>query len=150
MPPITIKFKWIIDNREGLDLPAYHSELASGMDIAVAITEPRTIAPGEIVMLPTGLAVAIEPGHEIQIRPRSGMAIKHGITVINAPGTIDADYRGEIKIGLINLSNKPFTINRGDRVAQLIVAQVSRARLTEVEELDNTARQEGGFGHTGM
>lgn len=137
------------DDRD-LMLPAYHSELASGMDVAAAITEAQTIEPGLIAMIPTGLAVAIPPGYEIQVRPRSGLAIKHGITVINAPGTIDADYRGEIKIGLINLSQKSFTINRGDRIAQLVLAPVFQAALSEVTDLDETTRQDGGFGHTGI
>lgn len=133
-----------------LPLPAYHSALAAGMDVAVALDQPLTIAPGEIKLLSTGLAVALEPGYELQVRPRSGLAIKHGITVVNAPGTIDADYRGEIKIGLINLGPDSFTIRRGDRIAQLVLAPVCRAQIVLVDELDRTARQGGGFGHTGL
>ena len=133
-----------------LALPSYHSELAAGLDVVAALTAPLTLAPGEIGVVPTGLAVAIQPGFELQVRPRSGLAIKHGITVVNSPGTIDADYRGEIKIGLVNLGRVPFTINRHDRIAQLVLAPVAHARIIEVAELDNTVRQDGGFGHTGI
>jgi len=133
-----------------LQVPRYHSELAAGMDVAAAVAEPVTIAPGEIAMLPVGFAVAITPGYEIQVRPRSGLAIKHGVTVVNSPGTIDADYRGEVKVGLINLGSQPFTINRGDRIAQLVLAPVCRAIIEVVTELDTTSRQAGGFGHTGI
>ena len=132
-----------------LALPAYHSALAAGMDIAAAVKTSTSIAPGEILLVPTGFAVAIPPGYEIQVRPRSGLAIKHGVTVVNAPGTIDADYRGEIMVGLINLGVAPFTINRQDRIAQLVLAPVCMAKLIEVNELDRTVRQAGGFGHTG-
>jgi dUTP pyrophosphatase len=133
-----------------LSLPSYHSLLASGMDIAAAVVEPVTIAPGEIRLLPTGFAVAIKPGFELQVRPRSGLAVKYGITVINAPGTIDADYRGEVKVALINHGAIPFTVNRGDRIAQLVLAPVYRAALDEVGSLDETTRSSGGFGHTGI
>ena len=132
-----------------MNLPVYHSELAAGMDVAAAVGEPLTIGPGEIQIIPTGFAVAIPPGFEIQVRPRSGLAIKHGITVVNAPGTIDADYRGEIMVGLINLGKESFTINRHDRIAQLILAPVCVALVSEADELDQTVRQDGGFGHTG-
>lgn len=133
-----------------LPLPAYHSELAAGMDVAAAVLEPVVIAPGEIRLLPSGFSVALAPGFELQVRPRSGLAIKHGITVVNSPGTIDADYRGEVKIGLINLGREPFTIRRGDRIAQLVLAPVCRATVIAVEKLDETQRQDGGFGHTGI
>lgn len=147
---VTIKISWLDpESVEGLSLPTYHSADASGMDVAAAVAEPVGLAPGEIKMIPTNLAVAIPPGFEIQVRPRSGLAIKHGVTIINSPGTIDADYRGEVKIGLINLGPKPYTIQRGDRVAQLVVAPVQRADLQVVVELDRTVRQAGGFGHTG-
>lgn len=138
------------DQDSDLALPAYHSEHASGMDVAAAISEPLTMKPGEIHMIPTGFAMAIEPGYEIQVRPRSGLAIKHGITVVNSPGTIDADYRGEVKIGLINLGPTAFTIERHDRIAQLVLAPVCRAAICEVAELCTTKRQDGGFGHTGI
>ncbi len=146
----TVFFRWLIEDHEDLALPAYQSELAAGMDVAAAITDPLVLSPGDITMIPTGFAIALPAGFEIQVRPRSGLAIRHGITVVNAPGTIDADYRGEIKIGLINLGVRPFTINRGDRIAQLVLAPVYRARLREVDILDQTGRQDGGFGHTGM
>ena len=148
--PIIIKFSWLDPETAGdLDMPAYHSSGASGMDVAAAVAEPVQLRPGEIRMIPTNFAVAIPPGYEIQVRPRSGLAIKHGVTIINSPGTIDADYRGEIKIGLINLGPEPYTIHRGDRVAQLVVAPVQRAELQVASELDKTVRQAGGFGHTG-
>ena len=120
------------------------------MDVRAAVTEPLTLEIGRIGLVPTGFAVAIPPGYEIQVRPRSGLAIKHGVTVVNAPGTIDADYRGEVMVGLINLGPAPFTINRGDRIAQLVVARVERGEIAEVRELDHTARQAGGFCHTGI
>lgn len=135
---------------DDLQPPTYHSDLASGMDVAAAVSEPTVIEPGEIKLLPSGFAVAIEPGYELQVRPRSGLAIKHGVTIVNAPGTIDADYRGEVKIGLVNLGKEPFTINRGDRIAQLVLAPVCKASLQIVEKLDETNRQAGGFGHTGI
>ena len=146
-----VQFRWL-DPEQTRDLkpPAYQSDLASGMDVAAAVSEAVVIEPGEISLLPTGFAVAVTPGYEIQVRPRSGLAVKHGITIINSPGTIDADYRGEVKIGIINLSKVPFTINRGDRIAQLILAKISRVSLEIVDELDKTVRHDGGFGHTGM
>ncbi len=150
MESITVKFSWLdSENAVDLQLPTYHSALASGMDVAAAVAGPVQIAPGEIKIIPTNFAVAIPPGFEIQVRPRSGLAIKHGVTIINTPGTIDADYRGEVKIGLINLGPEPYTILRGDRVAQLVVGAVQKADLQVVEKLDKTVRQEGGFGHTG-
>lgn len=150
MKTVVIKISWLDPESAGdLDLPAYHSADASGMDVAAAVAEPLELAPGEIIMIPTNLAVAIPPGFEIQVRPRSGLAIKHGVTIINSPGTIDADYRGEVKVGLINLGPKPYTIQRGDRVAQLVVSPVHRADLQVVTELERTVRQAGGFGHTG-
>jgi len=150
MKTIVIKISWIDpDKAVGLNLPTYHSVDASGMDVAAAVSEPLELAPGGITVIPTNLAVAIPPGFEIQVRPRSGLAIKYGVTIINSPGTIDADYRGEVKIGLINLGPAPYTIQRGDRVAQLVVAPVQKADLQVVSELDKTVRQAGGFGHTG-
>jgi dUTP pyrophosphatase len=132
---------------EGLPLPAYATSGAAGMDIVSA--EDVTIAPGARHAVATGLAVAIPHGYEIQVRPRSGLALKHGITVPNAPGTIDSDYRGEVKAILINHGAEPFEIRRGDRVAQLVVAPVVQGAWLEVAELDATARGEGGFGSTG-
>jgi dUTP pyrophosphatase len=150
MQKVSVEFSWLDpDNADDLSLPVYHSAEASGMDVAAAVVEPVRLSPGEIKMIPTNFAVAIPSGFEIQVRPRSGLAIKHGVTVINSPGTIDADYRGEVKIGLINLGQNPYTIQRGDRVAQLVLATVHRADLQVVEELNRTKRQGGGFGHTG-
>ena len=131
----------------GLPLPAYATSGAAGMDVVSA--EEVTIAPGARHAVATGLAVAIPEGYEIQVRPRSGLALKHGITVPNTPGTIDSDYRGELKVILINLGTEPFAIARGDRVAQLVLAPVVQAAWDEVEELDATERGEGGFGSTG-
>lgn len=132
---------------EGLDLPAYATDGAAGMDVVSA--EDVTIAPAARHAVATGLAVAIPPGYEIQVRPRSGLALKHGITVANAPGTIDSDYRGEVKVILINHGSDAFAIRRGDRIAQLVLAPVTCAGWLEVEHLEETARGEGGFGSTG-
>ena len=151
MQKVDVQFSWLDPrNSSDLMLPSYKSELASGMDAAAAVPEPVTLEPGFIELIPTGFAVALPPGYELQVRPRSGLAVKHGITVINAPGTIDADYRGEIKVGLINHGQKPFTVERGDRIAQLVLAPVCQARLREVDNLDGTKRGAGGFGHTGI
>lgn len=120
------------------------------MDIAAALEGELVLQPNAVSLIPTGFAAALPDGFELQVRPRSGLAIKHGITVVNAPGTIDADYRGEIKIGLINLAQEPFTIRRGDRVAQLVLAPVCRAVLQPVNSLEATERGSGGFGHTGL
>lgn len=132
---------------EGLDLPRYATDGAAGMDVVSA--EAVTLAPGGRHAVATGLAVAIPPGYEIQVRPRSGLALKHGITVPNTPGTIDSDYRGELKVILINHGSEPFPIARGDRVAQLVLAPVTQAMWREVAELDDTGRGAGGFGSTG-
>jgi dUTP pyrophosphatase len=151
MELIDVQFAWLAPEENGdLAPPRYHSDLASGMDVAAAVTEPVVIVPGEIRLIATGFAVALPPGFELQVRPRSGLAIKHGITVVNAPGTIDADYRGEVRIGLINLGQEPFTIRRGDRIAQLVLAPVCQAGLRVVAALDPTGRGIGGFGHTGI
>ena len=132
-----------------LPLPQYMSDLAAGMDLFAAVDADLTIQPQEAALVPTGLAVAIPAGYEGQIRARSGLAIKHGLAVINAPGTIDSDYRGEIKVALINLGKKPFAIHRGDRIGQMIISRVYRAQWDLKEDLDETDRNEGGFGHTG-
>jgi dUTP pyrophosphatase len=148
---IDVQFAWLDPEQSGdLRLPGYESEQAAGMDVAAAVDKPVTLAPGDIRLIPTGFGVALPPNYEIQVRPRSGLAVKKGITLINSPGTIDADYRGEIKIGLINLGKKPFTVSRGDRIAQMIVAPVCQARLQVVDSLEETARGAGGFGHTGV
>ena len=135
-----------------LPLPSYQSADAAGLDLMAAVLKnaPMAVAPGECALVPTGLVVALPRGFEAQIRPRSGLAARHGITVLNAPGTIDADYRGEVLVLLINLGAEPFTVTRGMRIAQLIVAPVVRASIEEVAELDPTARGLGGFGSTGM
>jgi len=149
MPGIEIEFTRR-PGTEDVPIPRYMSEHASGMDVCAAVAEPVTIEPGEVTLIPTGLTVAIPPGYEIQVRPRSGLALKHGLTVVNAPGTIDADYRGEVGIILGNVGREPFTIERGMRVAQLVVAAVVQADLVEREGLAQTARSSGGFGHTGV
>ena len=133
-----------------LPLPAYESPGAAGMDIAAAITADIVIAPGARHAVPSGLAIAVPAGHEAQIRPRSGLALRHGVTVANAPGTIDSDYRGEIKVILINLGEAPITISRGMRIAQMVVAPVIQASLALVDTLDSTERGDGGFGSTGI
>jgi len=130
-------------------IPKYMTELAAGMDICALLEEPLILEPGQRSLIPTGLAFAIPKGFEVQVRPRSGLAIKHGIALVNSPGTIDADYRGEVCIILINHGQESFTVNPGDRIAQLIVAPICQAELIEVSELSETARGEGGFGHTG-
>lgn len=131
-------------------VPRYMTEHAAGLDLCTVGTAPVVIAPGERTLLPTGLAMEIPPGYEGQVRPRSGLALKQGIALVNAPGTIDADYRGEIGIIVINHGQEPVEIMPGDRVAQLIIAPVSRAELVEVDALQDTARNAGGFGHTGV
>jgi dUTP pyrophosphatase len=136
---------------KGLPLPAAQSELAAGLDLPAAIGElPWVLAPGSITVVPTGLALALPAGYEGQVRPRSGLAMKYGVTLINSPGTIDADYRGEIKVGLINLGPEPFVLTRGTRIAQLIIAPLAKVAVRVVEELGATARGSGGFGHTGI
>jgi len=132
---------------EGLPLPAYATEGAAGMDVVAA--EELTLVPGARAAVATGFAIAIPAGHEVQVRPRSGLALKHGVTCLNTPGTIDSDYRGEVKVILANLGQEPFAIARGDRIAQLVPAVVLRATLEEVATLDDTLRGAGGFGSTG-
>ena len=132
---------------EGLPLPSYASEGAAGLDVVAA--EDMTLAPGARHAIATGFAIAIPPGYEVQVRPRSGMALKHGITCLNTPGTIDCDYRGEVKVILANLGAEPFEVKRGERIAQLVPAPVLRAEFAEVDSLDETHRGAGGFGSTG-
>lgn len=132
-----------------IPLPRYMTPKAAGMDICAAIEKDLVLEKGVVALIPTGFAVAIPEGFEIQIRPRSGLAVNHGIGLINSPGTIDADYRGEIKIAVINLGGKKYTVKRGDRIAQMIIKRVYQARLKVVEQLDETDRNSGGFGHTG-
>jgi dUTP pyrophosphatase len=134
-----------------LPLPAYHSALAAGLDLVAAVPAdtPVTLRPGARALIPTGVAIALPPGSEAQVRPRSGLAAKNGVTVLNTPGTIDADYRGEIAVILINHGEEPFVVTRGMRIAQLVIAPVTRAQLREVQNLEDTARGAGGFGSTG-
>jgi dUTP pyrophosphatase len=139
-----------LPHAEGLSIPKRMSDLASGCDVCAAITLDLAIPPSGRCLIPTGLVFEIPPGYEVQVRPRSGLAIKHGITVLNTPGTIDADYRGEVKVILVNLGNEPFTVKRGDRIAQLVPAKVaSEIDFKESAEVSETERGGGGFGHTG-
>lgn len=136
-------------NKSSYPVPAYATEKSAGMDLKADITEPITLGPLERAMVPTGLYMALPDGTEAQVRPRSGLAAKCGISVLNAPGTIDADYRGEVKVILVNLSNEPFVVNPGERIAQLVIAKYEKIEWDEVEVLDETERGEGGFGSTG-
>jgi dUTP pyrophosphatase len=131
-------------------LPSYATPLAAGLDLAAALAEPLTLEPGARALVPTGIAIALPPGHEGQVRPRSGLAVKHGVTVLNAPGTIDEDYRGEVKVALVNLGRESFRVERGMRIAQLVVAPVARVAVAAAESLDETARGGGGFGSSGL
>lgn len=143
---LQIKF---LENGKGLPTPHYQTVDASGMDLYAAVAEPVVLAPGEIACIPTGIAIALEPGFEAQVRPRSGLAIKFGISIVNSPGTIDADYRGEIGVILINLGKNPFTVERAMRIAQMVIQPVCKANVVVKEELSETDRGAGGFGHTG-
>jgi len=145
-----IKFIRLRPNLDAdIPLPRYMTPQSAGMDICAALEKDVVLETGEIALLPTGFAMAIPEGYEAQIRPRSGLAVKHGIGLINSPGTIDADYRGEVKIAVINLGKNPYIFRRGDRVAQMVIKRVYQARLKVVEKLDETERNTGGFGHTG-
>ena len=138
-----------LPNGAGLPLPAARTSGSAGLDLSAAVEMPLVIPPGGRALVPTGFAIALPAGHEGQVRPRSGLAIEHGVTVLNAPGTIDADYRGEVKVALINHGDRPFAVTRGMRIAQLVVAPVTAVSLVEVADLDETARGSGGFGSTG-
>ena len=146
--PVIIKVKRL-DGQNHLPLPSYVSEGASGMDIRAAVKAPVELKPGEIQLIPTGLAISIPPGFEAQIRPRSGLALRHGIGMVNSPGTIDSDYRGEIGIILINWGEAPYVVRNGDRIAQMVISRTYRAEIVVADELDSTERGAGGFGHTG-
>ena len=141
----------VLPHGAGLALPAYETQQAAGMDLRAALPEdaPLTLAPGARALIPTGLAMALPPGFEAQVRPRSGLAAKNGVTVLNTPGTVDSDYRGEVKVILINLGDAAFTVERNMRIAQMVIAPVLQAGLTQVAALDETARGSGGFGSTG-
>ena len=146
---VTLRIRRLVGN-EDIALPAYQTQGASGLDLRAAVKGPLSLAPGEIRLVPTGLAVSIPPGYEGQIRPRSGLALRHGIGMVNAPGTIDSDYRGEIGLVVVNWGRAPFVIHRGDRIAQMVIAAVARAAVVEVDDLEATPRGEGGFGHSGV
>jgi dUTP pyrophosphatase len=139
-----------LPHAQGLNLPKYATEQSAGVDLEAAVDAPVTLKPGERTLVPTGLAMALPEGYEAQVRPRSGLAAKNGVTVLNSPGTIDADYRGEVKVILANLGNDPFTIERGMRIAQMVIAAYTRVTFQAVDKLDETARGEGGFGSTGV
>jgi dUTP pyrophosphatase len=146
--PIEVRIKRL-PHSAGVPLPTRMTEHAAGYDLSAAVAEPVVLQPGDIRLIPCGFAMAVPVGYEAQVRPRSGLSSKHGVTMINAPGTIDADYRGEVHVPLINLGRAPFTIERGMRIAQMLILPVPPSQLIEVPELDDTARGAGGFGHTG-
>ena len=149
METIPVKIRRL-ENGNNMPLPVYESQGSSGMDIRASVKEHVLLKPGEIKLIPTGLAVSVPPGYEAQIRPRSGLALHHGIGMVNSPGTIDSDYRGEISIIMINWGTEAFAIKSGDRIAQMVFSRVYRADLVEVNDLDATSRGHGGFGHTGI
>jgi len=146
---MNIQFKKLA-HAQDLPLPSYESAFAAGMDIRAALENPITLQPGERQLIPSGLKMAMQQGYEAQMRPRSGLAYRHGITMLNTPGTIDADYRGELKMLAVNLGEEEFTINHGDRIAQMVIAPVIQAEVNEVETLSETDRGDGGFGSTGV
>lgn len=150
MSSVTLQIKWL-DHGQGLEPPAYATADAAGMDLRAAVPAdaPVTLQPGRRALIDTGFCMALPAGYEAQVRPRSGLAIKHGITCLNTPGTIDADYRGEVKVILINLGDEPFIIERGERIAQMVIAPVTQAQVSVVTQLDETSRGSGGFGSTG-
>lgn len=149
MSPIAIQITRVGDHGAGIPLPCYATEHAAGMDIAAAVDRDLVLAPGETKLIPTGFAIALPPGYEAQIRPRSGLAIKHGIGILNSPGTVDADYRGEVKVILTNFGSEQFVLRRGDRIAQMVIVRHERGVWEERERLEDTERGAGGFGHTG-
>lgn len=139
-----------LPHSEGLPLPAYETPGSAGMDVRAAVAEPLTLARGDIALVPTGLAIEVPAGFEMQVRPRSGLAAKHGVTLPNSPATIDSDYRGEVRVIVQNLGPEPFVIERGMRIAQMVLQRVPRVQWVEADELTATAREAGGFGHTGV
>ena len=148
MTPVTVAIRRL-PHAGDLPLPDYATADSAGLDLLAAVDKTQTLAPGARMLVPTGLAIALPGGLEAQVRPRSGLALKHGVTVLNAPGTVDADYRGEVKVILANLGDQPFTVTRGMRIAQMVVQPVVHAELTETAELPESGRGEGGFGSTG-
>ncbi len=147
--PLNVRVRRVRDHPSPLPLPEYQTEAAAGLDLRADADQEIALDPGERARIPTGLVVELPNGFEAQIRPRSGLALRHGVTLLNSPGTIDADYRGEIQVILVNLGRERFVVRRGDRIAQMVVAPVTRVHLTESKELSATARGSGGFGHTG-
>jgi dUTP diphosphatase len=147
---IVVAVKRVRKGADPLPLPSYMTPGAAGMDLLADVGEPVEVASRARVLIPTGIAIELPPGFEAQVRPRSGLALRHGVTLLNSPGTIDSDYRGEIQVLMINLGDQPYTVRRGDRIAQMIVAPVGRAELREVDALSNSRRGPGGFGHTGV
>ena len=139
----------LLPHAEGIPLPGYMTPGAAGMDLRAAVDAPVELGPGERCLVPTGIRVAIPPGYEGQVRPRSGLAMKHGVTLLNAPGTVDSDYRGEVQVVVVNFGAEPFTVRRGERIAQMVIAPVTRAELVPTDALSDTERGAGGFGHTG-
>lgn len=139
-----------LEGNQDMALPSYETAGSSGLDLRAAVHGELTLHPGDIRLIPTGLAISLPPGYEAQVRPRSGLALKHGVGMVNSPGTVDSDYRGEIGLVLINWGKAPFVIRRGDRIAQMVVTRVSRAEILEVDRLETTTRGEGGFGHSGV
>lgn len=148
MQSVTVDVLRVRPGGDDLPLPQYMTAGAAGMDLLADVAEPVDIAPGARALIPTGLAVEIPPGFEAQIRPRSGLALRHGLTLLNSPGTIDSDYRGEIQVLMVNLGDRPFTVHRGERIAQMVIAPVVRAELHAVAALGESKRGAGGFGHT--
>ena len=146
--PVVVPLK-VLPHGHGIGLPAYATEQSAGMDLSAAVEEPVIIDSGQTALIPTGIQIAVPPGFEAQIRPRSGLALNNALLMPNSPGTVDADYRGEVQIILLNMGSKPFTVNRGMRIAQMIIAPAVRADIRVVKELPPTGRGEGGFGHTG-
>lgn len=146
---VTLRVEQLPHARD-LEPPAYMSEGAAGMDLRAAVEEPARLEPGDFALIPTGIRIALPAGYEGQVRPRSGLATSYGVTVLNAPGTVDTDYRGEVKVLVINHGREAFVVRRGDRMAQLVISPVARAEVVVVEELDRTVRGGGGFGHTGQ
>jgi len=147
--PISVRISRVDPSQSDLPLPAYATEHSAGMDVRAAVDEAVVLRPGASVLVPTGFSIALPDGYEAQIRPRSGLALRHGIGILNSPGTIDADYRGEVRIILTNFGTEDFRIQRGERIAQMVIAPYTRARWQEVDALDETERGAGGFGHTG-
>ena len=149
MDMLILKVRRSVHNQD-LPLPSYQSNGSSGLDLRAAVVDDITLQPGDIELIPTGLSISIPRGYEAQVRPRSGLALRHGLGLVNSPGTIDADYRGELGVIAINLGKKPLTIRRGDRIAQMVVNKIAQVKVEEVDELDPTIRGSGGFGHSGI